>query len=150
MKATSGGGLHDESVDGALDESRRESSPTVRFSMGIVWPEQKLAVVIPQGEIDVFTAPRFRNAVERCLNDGATALVIDLSWVSFLDASGLAVAVSAARRLGARRTAIVCPLPRIVRVFQICGLDSVLSICSSRAAALRQCTGYCLPSWVRV
>ena len=139
MEATIAGEPRDESASGAPSASRRASSPTSRLGMGIVWPAQGLAVVIPRGEIDVFTAPRFRNAVERCLNDGANALVVDLSWVSFLDASGLAVAVSAARRLGAGRTAIVCPLPRIVRVFQICGLDRVLAICASREAALRQC-----------
>lgn len=139
MQATITGDTHDESVGGAPSASRQESSTAIRFSVGIVWPEQGLAVVIPWGEIDIFTAPRFRNAVERCLSDGANALVIDLTWVSFLDASGLAVAVSAARRLGARRTAIVCPLPRIVRVFRICGLDRVLAICASREAAVRQC-----------
>ena len=139
MQAIITGDPHDESVGGAPSVNRRASSPTIRFSVGIVWPEQRLAVVIPWGEITIFTAPRFRNAVERCLSDGANALVIDLSWVSFLDAAGLAVAVSAARRLGAGRTAIVCRLPRVVHVFRICGLDRVMAICASRGAALRQC-----------
>ena len=139
MEATTAGGAHDAIVSGTACASKRTSSSTIPFSMGVVWPAQGLAVVVPRGEIDAFTAPRFKDAVAGCLSDGAGALVIDLSWVSFLDASGLAVAVYAARRLGARRTAIVCPFPHIVRVFRICGLERVLTICESREAALRSC-----------
>jgi anti-anti-sigma factor len=112
------------------------------FAGDPVQPERRLAGARTRrrgssGRVDAFTAPRFRAAVAGCLDDGAGALVIDLSWVSFLDASGLAVAVYAARRLGARRTAIVCPFPHIARVFRICGLERVLAICESREAALR-------------
>jgi len=139
MEATTAGGARDAIVRDAACASSRASSPAIPFSLSVVWPAQGLAVVVPRGEIDAFTAPRFKDAVEGCLDDGAGALVIDLSWVSFLDASGLAVAVYAARRLGARRTAIVCPFPHIARVFRICGLERVLEICESREAALRSC-----------
>lgn len=159
MEATSGGDTRSETVPDATarpsptlatrsstaraDVSRRASSATIPYSIGIVWPVRGLAVVVPRGEIDAFTAPRFRGAVAGCLSDGAEALVIDLSWVSFLDASGLAVAVHAARHLGACRTAIVCPVPHIVGIFKICGLDRVLTICASREAAVEAClAGY--------
>jgi anti-sigma B factor antagonist len=150
--ATIAGDAHDAIVGGAACAREQAPSRAIPFSMGIVWPAQGLAVVVPQGEIDAFTAPRFKDAVAGCLSDGAGALVIDLSWVSFLDASGLAVAVYAARHLGARRTAIVCPFPHIVRVFRICGLERVLTICESREAALRSCladqvAGLAVRSW---
>jgi anti-anti-sigma factor len=139
MEVTTAGDAHDAIVGGAACASKRATSSTIPFSVGVIWPARGLAVVVPRGEIDAFTAPRFKDAVAGCLNDGAGALVIDLSWVSFLDASGLAVAVYAARRLGACWTAIVCPFPHIVRVFEICGLERVLTICESREAALRPC-----------
>jgi anti-sigma B factor antagonist len=139
MEATTAGDARQANVRDAACASRQASSPSIPFSIGVVWPAQGLAVVVPRGEIDAFTAPRFKDAVAGCLNDSAGALVIDLSWVSFLDASGLTVAVYAARRLGAGRTAIVCPFPHIVRVFRICGLERVLAICESREAALRSC-----------
>ena len=150
--ATIAGDAHDAIVGGAACTRQQAPSRAIPFSMGIVWPAQGLAVVVPQGEIDAFTAPRFKDAVAGCLSDGAGALVIDLSWVSFLDASGLAVAVYAARHLGALRTAIVCPFPHIVRVFRICGLERVLTICESREAALRSCladqvAGLAVRSW---
>jgi anti-sigma B factor antagonist len=150
--ATIAGDAHDAIVGGAACAREQAPSRAIPFSMGIVWPAQGLAVVVPQGEIDAFTAPRFKDAVAGCLSDGAGALVIDLSWVSFLDASGLAVAVYAARHLGALRTAIVCPFPHIVRVFRICGLERVLTICESREAALRSCladqvAGLAVRSW---
>ncbi len=159
MEAISGSDTHDATVRDATARSfptpptrpstaRADVRPwaslaTIPYSIGIVWPALGLAVVVPRGEIDAFTAPGFRDAVAGCLSDGAEALVVDLSWVSFLDASALAVAVYAARRLGARRTAIVCPVPHIVRIFKICGLERVMTICTSREAAVEAClAGY--------
>jgi hypothetical protein len=55
MAATTAGDAHDAIVSGAACASEQASSSTIPFSMGVVWPAQGLAVVVPRGEIDAFT-----------------------------------------------------------------------------------------------
>jgi anti-sigma B factor antagonist len=50
------------------------------------------------GELDIASAPALREQLLSMLRPGSSRLVIDLSKVSFCDASGLAVLVSTARR----------------------------------------------------
>ena len=50
------------------------------------------------GEVDIASVPALREQLLRLLRPGSSRLVIDLSEVSFCDASGLAVLVSTGRR----------------------------------------------------
>ena len=50
------------------------------------------------GELDIASAPALRDQLLSLLRPGSSRLVIDLSKVSFCDASGLAVLVNTARR----------------------------------------------------
>lgn len=52
------------------------------------------------GELDVFTAPTLREAIEEAAPAGSENLVLDLRGLSFLDSSGLAVILAAHERLG--------------------------------------------------
>jgi anti-sigma B factor antagonist len=65
------------------------------------------------GELDVASAPVLREQLLSLLRPGSSRLVIDLSGVSFCDASGLAVLVNTARRArllgGFLRLAAVSP-----------------------------------------
>ena len=56
-------------------------------------------VVAPSGELDLASAPAVRDALAGALADGAGAVVVDLSRVTFLDSTGLAALLNAARRL---------------------------------------------------
>jgi len=106
------------------------------FVVRLVWAPGKIAVVAVAGEVDYHTSTCLRDLVELALDAGAAAMIVDLSEVTFLDASGLGVAVLAARALGAARTVIVCPDPRLVRVFRVTALDRVLTISDDRETAL--------------
>lgn len=50
------------------------------------------------GEIDLLCAPLVRRALTQCLDDGACTIEVDLTRVTFCDASGLSAFLSAHRR----------------------------------------------------
>jgi len=81
------------------------------------------------GELDVASAPILREQLLGLLQPGSSRLVIDLSRVSFCDASGLAVLVNTARRArllgGFLRLAAVSP--QVGQVLNITGLDRHLA-----------------------
>lgn len=81
------------------------------------------------GDLDLASAPDLREQLLGLLRPGASRLVLDLSRVTFCDASGLAVLVGASRRArllgGFLRLAAISPLT--ARVLNITGLDRHLS-----------------------
>jgi len=82
------------------------------------------------GDLDLASAPGLREQLLGLLRPGTSRLVLDLSRVSFCDASGLAVLVGASHRArmlgGFLRLAAVSPATE--RVLQLTGLDRHLSI----------------------
>jgi anti-anti-sigma factor len=77
------------------------------------------------GEIDMATVPELEAALRAC--DGSVC--VDLSGVTFMDSSGLAVLLRA-RKDAAERGAqfeIANPVPNVRRVFQVMELEGVLS-----------------------
>ena len=82
------------------------------------------------GDLDLASAPGLREQLLGLLRPGTSRLVLDLSRVSFCDASGLAVLVGASHRArmlgGFLRLAAVSPATG--RVLQLTGLDRHLSI----------------------
>lgn len=82
------------------------------------------------GEIDVYTAPRLREAVVDAVADGALRLIIDVEKVEFLDSTGLGVLVGALKRVRADGGSldIVCTHERILKIFEITGLDKVFGL----------------------
>lgn len=92
-----------------------------------------------RGEIDAYTAPALRTELIAVIEDReASTVVLDLAAVTFLDSTGLGTIVGALRRLRKRNghLVIVSPPASAARIFQHTGLDSVLDLHPSRAAAL--------------
>jgi anti-sigma B factor antagonist len=93
------------------------------------------------GEIDVYTAPKLREAIVTAVEAGASHLIIDVEKVDFLDSTGLGVLVGALKRVRADGGSldIVCTHERILKIFGITGLDKVFglhaSVDEARAAA---------------
>jgi len=96
-------------------------------------------VVAVTGEIDVATAPDLREHLVALESTGATAVVVDLTNVSFIDSTALGVLVGAFRRLrnagGVLR--LVVTEPRIIKVLEITELVRVFPIFSTVDEALR-------------
>jgi anti-sigma B factor antagonist len=95
-------------------------------------------VVAVMGEIDLFTAPEFKQRVSAPIDAGRTRLVVDLTATTFIDSSSLGVLIGAHRRL--RRLngtlSIVCNSDPIVKTFRITGLDGVFTIVPTLDEAL--------------
>jgi anti-sigma B factor antagonist len=92
------------------------------------------------GEVDLYTAPEFKERLLQVIDDGKTRLVVDLTKATFIDSTTLGVLVGGVKRL--RPTggslALVCTEPSIVKIFEITGLDRVFPIHSSRDEALSE------------
>ena len=49
------------------------------------------------GEIDLFTAPEFKQRMGQPIEDGVDRLIVDLSGTTFIDSSSLGVLIGARR-----------------------------------------------------
>lgn len=87
-------------------------------------------VVAVTGEIDLFTAPEFKQRVAAPIDAGCTHVIVDLTDTAFIDSSSLGVLIGAHRRL--RRLdgslTLVCTNETILKTFAITGLDTVFKI----------------------
>ncbi len=94
-------------------------------------------VISVRGEIHVSTAPRFAQRLSEAIDNGATAVVLDLSGVEFIDSTGLSVLLTGLRRITQVNgsLALVCTNPTVLRLFQITSLDETFDIFADRPSA---------------
>jgi anti-sigma B factor antagonist len=83
------------------------------------------------GEVDIYTAPRLKEAVVAALEGGAASLIFDLSGVEFLDSTGLQVLMSAKKRTAERGgdVYLVGVGGQVRRVFTLLSLDRIFQLC---------------------
>ena len=95
-------------------------------------------IVAAIGEVDVFTAPLLDAELSRLTADGRVNLVVDLARVDFLDSTGLSVLVKALKRVREAEGSldVVVVSERVEKVFRITGLDQLIPLHASVAAAL--------------
>ena len=95
-------------------------------------------VVSVSGELDIATAGRLAEELERTAERNARRVIVDLVGLTFIDSVALGVLTEEARRLRvAGGTCIVVSQdPRILRVFEITGLDRIFRIERSLAEAV--------------
>jgi anti-sigma B factor antagonist len=95
-------------------------------------------VISLAGEVDLYTAPEFKQQLLDVIDQGGRDVVVDLSSTTFIDSTTLGVLVGGVKRLrpaGGSLT-LVCTDPNICKIFEITGLDRVFSIHDSRDEAL--------------
>ena len=88
----------------------------------------ELALVSVWGELDLYTAERLRARIDEAGAVGADTVLVDLSEVSFVDSTSLAVLVQETKRLEGRGHSLVLVTndPRTRRVVEVSGLNRVL------------------------
>ncbi len=81
------------------------------------------------GEIDVYTAPKFKEAVNSILEAGQMHLVVNMAGVTYMDSSGFGALLSATKRLkpkGGTVSLVKCS-SAINRILRITKLDQVFA-----------------------
>jgi anti-sigma B factor antagonist len=108
------------------------------FSVSSERQGDELGVVSLSGEVDIFTAPQFKECLVEMLDSGVRRLVIDFSGVTFIDSTALGVLIGGVRRVhgaGGAMALVVATRP-VERVLSVTGLDRVFSMYPTRAEAL--------------
>lgn len=96
------------------------------------------AIAVLQGELDIASAPALREELLGMLRPGASRLIVDLSAVSYADASGVAVLVGSGRRAGLLGgwLRLASPAPAVARVLSVAGLNRHLATFPTVQAAI--------------
>ena len=101
-------------------------------------PQEGVAVIALDGEVDVYTSPRLKQEMVDLLNRGLVHLVVDLNNVKYLDSTGLGVLIGGLKRARERDgdLRLICDNMRILRIFDITGLTKIFDIDRDEGAAL--------------
>ena len=109
----------------------------MNFKIEMKTIEKKVPVIQLEGEVDVYTAPQLKQQMIGLLETGAKELVVNLTKVEYLDSTALGVLIGGLKRIRELdgNMVLVCPSPRIKRVFEITGLDKIFDIYNSEEEA---------------
>lgn len=101
-------------------------------------PRTGVRLLAVRGEADLHTAPELRERVGSAIDEGAQAIVLDLTETTFLDSMSLGVLLGAMKRMRAREGALrlVVSRPDVRRIFEITLLDRVFPLDETAAESL--------------
>ena len=101
-------------------------------------PESNIAVFALHGDVDLHGAPELRERLSSAIDSGASTIVVDFAYTTFLDSTALGVLLGAMKRLrdedGGMQ--LVVARPEIRRIFEITLLDQVFPLQETRERAL--------------
>jgi anti-sigma B factor antagonist len=92
------------------------------------------------GEIDLNEKPNVTAQLDPLLENGSNPIIVDLSDVTYVDSSGLAIFIDALQRARAYggQIALTGLQENVRMVFEIAKLDQVFQIYPDRDSALKQ------------
>ena len=95
-------------------------------------------VISLTGEVDLYTAPEFKQQLLNVISEGGKDVIVDFSDTTFIDSTTLGVLVGGVKRLRTEdgRLSLVCSDRNITKIFEITGLDRVFTIYTTRDEAL--------------
>ena len=95
-------------------------------------------VISLAGEVDLYTAPEFKQQLLEVISQGARHVVVDFSDTTFIDSTTLGVLVGGVKRLRTNdgQLSLVCSDRNITKIFEITGLDRVFTIYPTRTEAV--------------
>jgi anti-sigma B factor antagonist len=97
--------------------------------------DQGVAVLSLHGDVDIYSAPAFKEALLQVISDGWQHVLVDLAAAPFIDSTGLGVLVSGAKRARRGALAIICNDASTRLIFEVVGFDRLFTVYDSRADA---------------
>ncbi|HVW41425.1 MAG TPA: STAS domain-containing protein [Amycolatopsis sp.] len=96
-----------------------------------------IPVVAVAGEVDLMSEAALRTHLDAALGEKPEVLIVDLGEVSFFASCGLAALLRAQQQAAEQRTEIrvVADDRRVIRPLTVTGVDQLLKLYPSRAAA---------------
>jgi anti-anti-sigma factor len=129
-------GMNDAWTREGVGRFRSEESIRVRaFSCG------RVAYARVSGPLELTAAAPFKQQIQRLLDTGCRALILDLSGVQFVDSEGVRALLSVrdeAEKRRARLRVVVPPGSPVERTLRLLRFDSLFSIFRSAAAAWKR------------
>ena len=109
-------------------------------AVGTVYDDD-VGVLVAGGELDYAATPQLSEQLADHINAGMTRLVLDLSSVTFIDSTAIGALVGAVMRMqeqGGGSLSVVCAQEnkRVLRIFEIAGVESMIAVHYSREEAL--------------
>ena len=100
-------------------------------------------VISLAGEVDLYTAPEFKQQLLDVIAKGGKQVVVDFTNTTFIDSTTLGVLVGGVKRLRTNdgHLALVCSDRNITKIFEITGLDRVFTIYKTREEAIQDLDG---------
>ena len=106
------------------------------------YQQGEASVVEVGGDIELSNASQLRADLRSVCEQEPCHVIVDMSQVSFIDSTGIGVLVGALKRTRENNGsfALICPQPRVRRVFEITGLLQALPLFNSMDEALARST----------
>ncbi|MFW5867258.1 MAG: STAS domain-containing protein [Armatimonadota bacterium] len=95
------------------------------------------AICRVSGELDAYTAPDLRDALDRLVEDGRSWIIADLTELTYIDSTGLGILVGTAKkcRQADGDLAVACVRRNLLKIFQISGTQEILNVVPDVKAA---------------
>src|SRR5579872_749160 len=118
---------------------RRMGVKTEQLELSVRRAEGNVPVIDLKGEVDVYTAPKFKTAMIELIDQGNYNVVVNLANVQYMDSAGLGALVSGLKRVREHNGTInlVSPTVPVQRVLDITRLSKILNIYSSEQQAVQ-------------
>lgn len=103
----------------------------------VVWVGRVAVMTLP-AEVDISNADQLREDLFALVAQDASLVIADMSATTFCDSAGVTVLVRAARKASANGAGlrVATSAPAVVRVLAITGVDRLIEIYPSVAAAM--------------
>lgn len=88
------------------------------------------ALVIIEGDIDLYSSPELRRALLKAVPKAARAVEVHLGGVSYMDSSGVATLVEGLRsaKKHGKGFVLVAPSGSVMKVLELARLDSIFEV----------------------
>lgn len=103
-----------------------------------------VAVLDVAGELDIYTSPKLKTAIQDLISEGHAKLVVNLLKTTYLDSTALSVLTGALKqaRENGGDLAVVYNQPQIEKIFSITGLHDVFPVFHAEGDAVSAARGW--------